>query len=89
MREAQEEIGYRAEILKPPPGYLLGTTGSTILFLMRPLTQDALPSSSETSALRCETPAWARELVGLTTSAIGRERDLAILNAALAAQAQL
>jgi 8-oxo-dGTP diphosphatase len=89
LREVQEETGYRAEILKPIPGYFLGTTGSTVMFLMRPLTQDALPSSSETSAVRWETPARARELISLTTSAMGRERDLAILDAALAAWAQL
>ncbi|MFM2148284.1 MAG: hypothetical protein RLZZ187_590 [Pseudomonadota bacterium] len=87
LREVQEETGYRAEILKPIPGCFVGTTGSTVMFLMRPLAQDALSSSAETSAVRWETPARARELISLTLSATGRERDLAILEAALAARA--
>lgn len=89
LREVREETGYHAAILKPIPGYFLGTTGSTVMFLMRPLAQDALPSSSETNAVRWETPARARELISLTTSAMGRKRDLAILDAALAAWARL
>lgn len=87
LREVQEETGYRAEVVTAIPGQFKGTTGSTVMFVMRPVGMPEVPSSSETNATKWVSSEQAKQLIRLTTSAIGRERDLSILEAAFAALA--
>jgi 8-oxo-dGTP pyrophosphatase MutT (NUDIX family) len=84
LREVREEAGYRAEVLSRIPGVFTGSTGENVYFLMRPVGDPAPFSESETQAIRWATPEEARRLISQTTNAVGRQRDLAVLEAALA-----
>jgi 8-oxo-dGTP pyrophosphatase MutT (NUDIX family) len=83
LREVREETGYRAEIVEAIPGQFEGTTGSTVMFVMRPIGTPDVPPSSETNTTKWVTFEEAKRLIGLTTSPTGRKRDLSILQAAL------
>lgn len=89
LREVREETGYRAEIVEAIPGQFQGTTGFTLMFVMRPIGTPDVPPSSETNATKWVTFQEAKRLIGLTTSATGRKRDLSILQAALALSLKL
>lgn len=86
LREVQEELGTEARLLLPLSGEFAGLTSCNRYFLMLAdvrLTDPAF-RSDETSAVRWVWPAEARALLGQTTNEAGRERDLAVLEAALA-----
>lgn len=82
LRETAEETGYAARILAPVPGVFAGGTSVTAYFLMR-AEGPAGPHDAETSQTRWAAPDEAPQLIGLTTNAKGRARDLAALRAAL------
>lgn len=84
LREVLEETGVQARILLPLPGTFGGTTTRSHFFLMTadPRTVDLDFSSRETSRLRWALPDEARQLIQETKDATGRERDLAVLQAA-------
>lgn len=86
LREVREEMGVDARILLPIPGTFGGTTTRSHFFLMtvEPRLVDLAFESRETARLAWAWPEEARELLAQTTDATGRERDLAILEAALA-----
>jgi len=88
LREVREETGYRAKVLSRIPGVFQGSTGENVYFLMRPVGEPAPFSESETEAIRWAPPAEARRLISQTTNTVGRQRDLAVLEAALAAYAE-
>lgn len=85
LREVWEEMGVRASILTPIEGEFVGGTTINRFFLM--LTDrdgaDLSFENRETSGLKWATPEEARRLIGQTTNVKGRERDLAIVDAAL------
>ncbi len=81
LREVREETGYDATITGLLPGMFPGTTGSTVMFMMRPL-GPPVAHSWETAQVRWVTLADARAYLEQTTTAQGRQRDLAILQAA-------
>ena len=87
LREVREELGVDARILLPLPGTFAGTTTRSHFFLMTvdPGTVRLDYTSRETSRLCWALPDEARRLISLTTHPIGRERDLAVLEAALQA----
>lgn len=84
-REVQEETGVRARIVREIPGAFDGGTTRNRYFLMSPVDQVAGPLH-ETSSVRWVTPEEARALIGLTRNVAGRQRDLAVLEAALDAR---
>ena len=81
-REVQEETGIEVEVGRRIPGVFRGTTGSDVFFLMTPV-KDHKSFDAETEEIRWATPDEAKELIGETPSKMGRERDLAVLDAAL------
>lgn len=81
LREVLEETGYAATILAPIPGVFGGTTGSSRFWLME-AAHPPVPFHHETSSIRWATFEQARELIAKTKTAVGRKRDLAILDAA-------
>ena len=85
LREVFEETGVAARILTPIPGEFAGGTTINRYFLMVATSDVELAfSNAETASLCWATPAQARERLALSTNAIGRTRDLAVLDAALA-----
>lgn len=84
LREVLEETGYHAEIVRTVPGKFAGGTGTNVYFVMKPI-GDPTKTDSETQSLRWVTPDEAKKLIGQTTNAVGRKRDLAVLEAAVAA----
>jgi 8-oxo-dGTP pyrophosphatase MutT (NUDIX family) len=88
LREVLEETGYSARILAPIPGVFAGTTGSTVMYLMD-ASYPPVPAGQETKSLRWVSIAEARELIALTTTVTGVQRDLAILDAAIEVLAAL
>lgn len=89
LREVKEETGVSASIVSMLPGEYAGGTSITHYFLMcaeagsGSIAQD----DPETQAIAWVTPGQARQLIMQTTNATGRKRDLAVLEAALAAWA--
>jgi len=81
LREVKEETGYEAQIAKRIPGEFKGGTGVTVYFLMHPKGEPG-KYQWETQSVRWATFEEARELIKKTTNNIGRERDLAVLEAA-------
>jgi 8-oxo-dGTP diphosphatase len=81
IREALEETGYRVVLLDVIPGAFAGTTSSSAFFLAGPIGRQGRPAE-ETSATRWVAFDRAADLISLTTSRAGRDRDLAILRAA-------
>ncbi len=83
LREVLEETGHRAEIVAPIGMRFAGTTTTNAFFLMRPLGEPG-PFSWETARVRWVSEAEARDLITLTRTKTGRDRDLAVLAAAFA-----
>lgn len=82
LRETREETGFTAEIVCQLPGAFGGEVTSTTMYLMRPVGEPG-PFSWETAEIRWVDPADAPALIAETTHKTGRERDLAILSAAV------
>jgi 8-oxo-dGTP pyrophosphatase MutT (NUDIX family) len=82
LRETFEETGYRGRILVPIPGNFLGSLTRNQYFLMEAL-EPPSPFGWETSAIRWAEPLLeAPRLLRLSPNRHGRERDLAVLEAA-------
>jgi 8-oxo-dGTP pyrophosphatase MutT (NUDIX family) len=84
LREVLEETGQGARIVAVIPTVFPGTTSTTAFFLMEPV-GEAGAFSDETSAVQWVDEKTARRLIGKTTTPVGRERDLAVLDAGIAA----
>ena len=82
LREVEEETGFVCKIVARIPGCFGGGTTTNEYFLMKPI-QDTNEFDSETEEICWVTPEQARELIAQTRNVIGRERDLAVLDAAL------
>ena len=86
LREVFEETGVDARILTPIAGEFAGGTTINRYFLMtvdeRAVKLDFV--CDETAGLRWAWPQEARELIAQTSNKLGRKRDLAVLEAALA-----
>jgi 8-oxo-dGTP pyrophosphatase MutT (NUDIX family) len=81
LREVREETGYEAKIVGLIPTVFVGTTSSTVFFLMTPFGKRGA-TSDETSKITWVSFTDAAKLIGLTKMPKGRERDLAVLQAA-------
>ena len=88
LREVLEETGARARVVARIPGSFRGGTTENVLFLME-LVEQSDELDRETRSVRWATPGEARELIAETTNEVGRARDLAVLEAALALRATL
>ncbi|RZU47151.1 ADP-ribose pyrophosphatase YjhB (NUDIX family) [Fluviicoccus keumensis] len=86
LREVEEETGITARILCPIPGEFTGGTSINRYFLMVTTERDCNTnfSNKETARLRWANVDEARQLIGETTNSTGRQRDFAVLDAALA-----
>jgi 8-oxo-dGTP diphosphatase len=84
LREVREETGVTARIICEIPGAFDGGTTRNRYFLMSPVDQVAGPLH-ETASVRWVTLEEARTLIGLTRNVAGRQRDLAVLEAAVRA----
>lgn len=82
LREVHEETGYHARITGVLPKPYLGTTRTTAFFLMEPVGEQG-PIVNETIQTRWVHYAEAQRLITLNKNAIGRNRDLTILDDAL------
>ena len=84
LREVREETGVEAEIVGPVPGVFGGGTGTVAYFLMRKTAQHELDAEgrAETQRVRWVSEREAEGLIAMTTKAVGRKRDLAVLAAA-------
>lgn len=78
-----------AEIVDRIPDTFEGTVTTNTYFLMRPTDHRRPPDAGETWSVRWATPDEARELIKETTDQKVRERDLAVLEAALAHRRRL
>ncbi|MFW5876816.1 MAG: NUDIX hydrolase [Myxococcota bacterium] len=85
LRETNEETGVRARIVGRIPGTFDGGTTTNTFFLMEPVDETG-DFHWETTSVRWAEPDEARTLLAKSTNAIGRKRDLAVLEAALAAR---
>jgi 8-oxo-dGTP pyrophosphatase MutT (NUDIX family) len=93
LREVREETGVVAKIVAPILGEFEGGTTINIYFLMSPTEAASKPNRRETASVY-----WvarldrtkdvnvdkAREMIGQTKNAVGRDRDLKVLDAAVA-----
>lgn len=84
LREVLEETGYEAEIVRALAGEFVGDTSVTRFYLMRPK-QVVQSPGWETAAICWVSQIEAEALIRQTKSAVGRERDLAVLTAAFLA----
>jgi 8-oxo-dGTP pyrophosphatase MutT (NUDIX family) len=97
LREVLEETGWVGKIVAPIPGEFMGGTTKNVYFLMEPVSEDMTPASPtgkqgpipgrmyphyETNLMRWVTQDRAREMINETQNVKGRERDLAVLDAA-------
>lgn len=82
LREVREETGHDAQIRGLIPTVFGGTTSSTVYFLMRPVGEPGA-ASDETARIVWVSFEDAIKLIGLTKTPKGRERDLAVLQAAI------
>jgi 8-oxo-dGTP diphosphatase len=89
LRETEEETGVIAEIVAPVPGQFEGGTTINEYFLMRPTGRAHQPENETDGVCWVSTPDKAREMINETTNIIGRERDLKVLEAALAGREDL
>lgn len=81
-RETLEETGVAAETVEAIPGSFKGGTSVTTYYLMRPVGAGQKPDK-ETAEVRWVAAAEAPALIQRTRNAVGRERDLKVLAAAL------
>lgn len=90
LREVREETGVDAEIVGLLPGLYWGGAGKGAYFVMRKVAEHPLDAGgrAETAQVRWVTESEAHGLISQTTNAKGRERDLAILAAAVATRSQ-
>jgi 8-oxo-dGTP pyrophosphatase MutT (NUDIX family) len=88
-REVLEETGYTTTVLRRIPGEFRGTTGKTIYWAMRAVEQVSQPDPGETDAVEWFTPREARERIRESPSKVVCERDLDVLEAALAVFANM
>lgn len=95
-REVLEETGYLGEIVGHVPGaFRGGRTGSANYFYLMKIADDTRADSAarrtngETASVRWVTPDEARNLISQSTNTGGRKRDLAALEAAVAAHRAL
>jgi 8-oxo-dGTP pyrophosphatase MutT (NUDIX family) len=82
QREVREETGYEVEIAVRIPGCFVGGTTCNVYFLMRPV-RAIIPPGPETQTICWAVPEEARNLLGKTSNPMGRERDFAVLEAAI------
>jgi len=85
LRAVLEECGVKAGIVRRIPGTFAGGTSDTIYYLMRPM-ETGLPMDDETEEIRWVDVDQAKKVISLTRNKVGRKRDLAVLDAALAAR---
>ena len=85
LREVAEETGIIARIAERIPGKFKGSTGSSIYFLMTVEEDTGAFDTKETQRIDWVDRAEAEKRIRQTTNAIGRERDLKVLEAALKA----
>ena len=83
LREVLEESGCKARIIGRVPGKFAGGTTDNFYYLMEPVAS-GLKFDRETEAVRWATIDEAKELISQTTNSVGRQRDLAVLEAASA-----
>lgn len=81
-REVREETGWEIELLDPVPGTFEGTTGRSHYWRARPRAQVG-DFDWESDAIGWFLPEEARALLGQAPHPIKRQRDLAVLQAAL------
>jgi 8-oxo-dGTP pyrophosphatase MutT (NUDIX family) len=84
LREVREETGVAASVEGVIPKVFTGGTGTVVYFVMAKIEQHALAETGrgETQAVRWVPVNEAVRLLGATTKAVGRRRDLAALAAA-------
>lgn len=83
LREVMEETGVLTTIVRRIPGEFKGGTGSTVFFLMSPEAEGG-KFDDETQAVAWVDAAEAKERIRQTRNRLGRDRDLKVLDAALA-----
>ena len=81
LKKVLEKTGYQAEVFDVLPQIYEGDTTTTAYFLMAPV-GEARGFSDETTQTSWVGFREAADLIARTTSAKGRERDLAVLSAA-------
>ena len=86
LREVREETGYNAEIIGALSEPFAGTTTATSYFVMKPVGRQGQFKEDETADVIWVDPERARGLIALTKHAVGRSRDLQILDAVVAWQ---
>lgn len=84
LLEIREETGYAAEIIRKIPGRFRGQTGITEFFVAKPVGEPCKPDPKETASVRWVYPGEAETLISQTHDPLGRARDLAVLDAAVA-----
>lgn len=80
LREVREETGYSAEITGRLSHCFAGGTTMTEYFLMAPKGQPGEFDEEETAEIKWATLADAEHLIAQTANAVGKKRDLAILD---------
>lgn len=86
----RKDTGYSAPVIACIPGTYRGGTSEAIFFLMRCVGRaDAPAREADAVATAWATPEDARARINMTTNDIGRARDLALLEAALAFYADM
>lgn len=81
LREVREETGVEAEIVGPLPGDFPGGTTTNSYYIMSVVTDHGTFDPRETASVRWCTLGEGRSLIEQTTNAVGRSRDLAVLDA--------
>jgi len=82
-REVREETGYEIEIVGIVPGGFSSGNSTSYFFLARAKSHNPGAMDSETTSTAWVTPEQAQSMIGQSTNDAGRQRDLAILHAAV------
>lgn len=82
LREVYEESGIRAKIIDVLPGVFNSGHSSSAFFVMREVSERRDDFSWETQTIKWLSFSHAKAQVALSTNKLGRQRDLAILDAA-------
>ena len=85
IRETREESGVPVAITARIPGEFDGSETRNVYFVMRPCGPSGKPDA-ETARVIWVMPNHAKARISETTNVIGRERDLAVLAAAIKVQ---
>lgn len=88
-RQVLQGLGVEARIEAKIPGTLPGGTSNKVYFLMSLVRDTKEWELEESTEVRLVTPAEARALLAETTNDVGREQDLALLDAALELRREL